>query len=102
MKGTAKRQSSYRFETLNHFVDHTLADLTPAEVRVWVVLYRDTKSDGKARASLDDIARRAGVHRQTAWKAIGALKRRNMLKTIKRGRLNAGPSTYVIAPCPMK
>jgi len=102
MKRTAKGQSDHRFETLNHFVDHTLADVTSAELRVWVILYRDTKPNGEARASLDDIARRAGVHRQTAWKAIGALKRRNMLKTLRRGRLNAGPSTYVIAPCAMK
>jgi len=102
MKRTAKSQSDHRFETLNHFVDHTLADLTPAEIRVWIILFRDTKPDGKARASLDDLARRAGVDRRSVSRAIAGLKARHMLKTIKRGGLNAGPSSYIIAPCPMK
>lgn len=97
---TAKRQSNRRFETLNHFVDFTLRDMTPAELRVWVILHRDTKPDGKARASLDDIARRAGVDRRSVSRAIARLKARRMLKTIKRGGLNSGCSTYVILPCP--
>ena len=33
---------------------------------VWLILYRDTKRDGTARASLDDLARRGGMNRQTA------------------------------------
>ncbi len=65
-RSTSKRRSRLRFELLNAFVDGSMADLTRAELAAWLILYRDTKPDGTARASLDDIARRAGIDRQTA------------------------------------
>lgn len=99
---TTKRRSSLRFEILNAFVDSTMADLTRAELAVWLCLYRDTKSNGEARASLDDIARRAGMDRRSATRAVGRLKRRKMLKTVRRGGLNEGPSTYAVFPFPME
>jgi hypothetical protein len=36
-------KSRDRFKVLNNFVDFTLRDLKAADVRVWFVLYRDTK-----------------------------------------------------------
>jgi hypothetical protein len=61
---TSKRESRLRFETLNGFVDSRMADLSRAELAVWLILFRDTKRDGTARASLDDLARRPGMNRQ--------------------------------------
>ena len=58
---TSKRDSRLRFEMLNAFVDTGMADLSRAELAVWLILYRDTKRDGTARASLDDLARRGGI-----------------------------------------
>ena len=55
-----------RFEILNAFVDGGMAGLSRAELAVWLILYRDTKPDGTARTSLDDLARRGGMDRQTA------------------------------------
>ena len=65
-----------------------MADLSRAELAVWLILYRDTKRDGTARASLDDLARRGGMNRQTASRAVGRLARRKMLQVIRRGGLN--------------
>jgi hypothetical protein len=63
---TSRRESRLRFDTLNAFVDTGMAELSRAELAVWFTLFRDTKRDGTARASLDDLARRGGMNRQTA------------------------------------
>ena len=97
-----KRRSSLRFELLNAFVDGGMSDLSRAELAVWLTLYRDTKPSGTARASLDDLARRGGMDRQTASRAVGKLERRKMLRVLRRGGLNRGPSTYRVFPFPME
>jgi DNA-binding MarR family transcriptional regulator len=97
---TSRRRSRLRFETINAFVDSGMADLNRAELAVWLILFRDTKQDGTARASLDDLARRGGMNRQTASRAVGRLTRRKMLQIIRRGGLNCGPSTYRVFPFP--
>ena len=99
---TTKRESRLRFETLNAFVDSGMADLTRAELALWLVLYRDTKRDGTACASLGDIARRAGIERRSATRAVGKLVRRKMLQVLRRGGLNQGPSVYCVFPYPME
>jgi DNA-binding MarR family transcriptional regulator len=99
---TMKRQSRLRFEMLNAFVDSGMADLSRAELAVWLILYRDTKQEGTARASLDDLALRGGMDRQTASRAVGRLARQKMLQVIRRGGINRGPSAYRIFPFPME
>jgi DNA-binding MarR family transcriptional regulator len=98
---TSRRESRLRFEFLNAFVDTGMADLSRAELAVWLILYRDTKRDGTVRTSLDDLARRGGMNRQTASRAVGRLARRKMLRVLRRGALNCGPSTYRVFPFPM-
>jgi hypothetical protein len=97
-----KRASRLRFETLNAFVDTGMADLTRAELAIWLTLFRDTKRGGTARASLADLARRAGIDRQTASRAVGRLAGRKMLLVLRRGGLNQGPSEYRVFPFPME
>jgi hypothetical protein len=99
---TTKRASQLRFEVLNAFVDSGMADLSRSELALWLVLFRDTKQNGTARASLGDIARRAGIDRQTASRAIGKLTGRKMLQVPRRGGLNQGPSEYRVFPFPME
>lgn len=95
-----RRTRSERFAALNAFVDFGIAnaDLTPAEAVVWLVLFRDTKGDGAARTAQADIARRAGLDVRTARRAVATLTTKGMLQTVRRGRLNAGPSTYRVHP----
>jgi hypothetical protein len=89
-----KRQSrSERFAVLNAFTDFALANLSRAEIAVWLVLYRDTR-DGTARTSYDDIARRAGLNRRNVGRAIRRLEGRGLLKVVHRGGLRQGVSRY--------
>jgi hypothetical protein len=52
-KGKAgKRPAGERFHVLNNFVDFTLAELSRAEIAVWLILYRDTRG-GTARTGIE-------------------------------------------------
>lgn len=95
-----RRTRSERFAVLNAFVDFGIADagLTPAEALVWLVLYRDTKGDGLARTGQADIARRAGLDVRTVRRAVASLEAKGLLETVRRGRLNVGPSVYRVRP----
>lgn len=95
---TSKRRAGLRFEILNGMVDHGMASLTRAELVVWLALFRDTKADGTATTSIADLARRGGVCRRSAAYALGSLKRRGVVKVLKRGGLNAGPTRYTVNP----
>ena len=99
---TSKRQSRLRFELLNAFVETGLAGLSRGELAVWLILYRDARRDGTAQTSLDDLARRGGMNRQTAHRAIGRLKRRKMLRVIRQGGYRLGTSSYRVFPYPME
>jgi len=91
------RRRAERFTMLNTFADVSLADLTGAEVKVWLILFRDTKAaTGTARTGQTDIARRAGIGLRTVRRALTLLERKGLLRVLRRGRLNVGPSTYRI------
>lgn len=94
------RSRSSRFAVLNAFVDFGIADaeLSPAESLVWLVLFRDTKADGTARTAQADIARRAGLSVRGVKLALRNLKAKGMVQVLRRGQLNAGPSTYRVHP----
>ena len=60
--GVRRGRRAERFGMLNDFADVSLAGLTGAEVKVWLILFRDTKAaTGTARTGQADIARRAGL-----------------------------------------
>jgi DNA-binding MarR family transcriptional regulator len=83
---------------LNAFVDIGVAKLTGAEVKVWLILYRDTKANGLARTGQADIARRSRLNVRTVRRVLTALEAKGMVSLVHRGRLNAGPSTYRVHP----
>lgn len=90
---------SQRFAALNAFTDCTLADLTGAEAKVWLILFRDTKAaTGAARTGQADIARRAGLKPRMVRYALTSLEAKGLVQVVRRGRLNAGPSTYRVHP----
>lgn len=90
------RRPCGRFAEINGFVDYTLASLTPAAVAVWLILWRDTKSNGLARTGQADLARRAGVTERAVRNALKELCVAKLLKVIKVGRVGTGPSTYLV------
>jgi hypothetical protein len=101
---TSRRQSRLRFEALNLFIDEGIikGGLTAHEALTWTVLYRDTRPDGFATTSVDEIVRRAGIGRRTVLRAVARLTRLRMLRVARRGGLNRGPSSYAVFPVPME
>ena len=92
-RAKGKRPAAGRFRSLNAFVDFTLAELSRAEIAVWLVLFRDCR-DGLARTGQADIARRAGIDRKTVYRALRRLERRGLVRVVRQGRLGSGPSSY--------
>jgi DNA-binding IclR family transcriptional regulator len=73
--------------------------LSRSELATWLILFRDTR-DGLARTSLEDIARRGGMARRTAWRAVQGLQKKGLLKVVRRGGLGRGPSAYQVLSQP--
>jgi hypothetical protein len=90
--------SQGRFQSINAFLDVTMAELDRAELAVWLLLWRDTKSDGLARSSQADLARRAGCNARTVRRALAGLQRAGLVSVLRQGGLNRGLSVYRIAP----
>lgn len=93
-----RRPRSERFAALNAFVDCTLAGLTGAEAKTWLILFRDTKATGTARTGQADLARRAGLSRRGVQLALTSLGAKGLVTIVRRGRLNAGASVYRVHP----
>ncbi len=91
----AKSKAGERFAVLNAFADFAMAELSRAEIAVWLVLFRDTR-DGTARTSYDDIARRAGCNRRNVGRALRRLEQRGLLKIVHRGGIRRGVSRYCV------
>jgi hypothetical protein len=92
-KNSTKGKGADRWAMLNTFVDAVMRDAGDAELRVWLVLYRDARGT-LAQAGMTDIARRAGLTRRGVVKAINALKIRGLLEVTVRGTINGRPNTY--------
>ena len=88
-----------RWAALNAFADFALADLTGAEAKVWLLLFRDVKAaTGTARTGQADLARRAGIDARTVRRALASLEAKGMVRVVHRGRLNGGPSAFRLHP----
>jgi hypothetical protein len=83
-----------RWATLNAFVDGVMGQCTEAEVRVWLVLYREVKPGGLARVGMTDIARRTGMTRRAVVNAVNGLKKRRLAEVVTRGSINGSPNCY--------
>ncbi len=92
-KAKPKRKHGNRFAVLNSLVDVAMRGLTQAELKTWLVLYRDTKN-GIAATGQTDIARRSGLSVRAVKGAIRKLTKRGLLVVVYRGGLNRGCSRY--------
>lgn len=89
------KRTTDRWPMLNHFVDVTMSDLSPRELKVWLVLFRDSKN-GIAQTAQGYIATRTGLKRPTVSAAIAELEARGLIRTIHAGGLNRGISRYEV------
>jgi hypothetical protein len=79
------RPSLERFLILNDFVDLGLAKLPRSQIATYLVLFRDTRPTGLARTGLSDLARRGGMSRRQATRALRELIRRGAVHVIRPG-----------------
>ncbi len=98
-KGKPSRRWGDRFAVLNAFVDAGMVGLSKVEALTWLVLYRDTR-DGTACTSEESIAARIGCSKRAVAKAVGRLRRRDLLVQVFKGGINRGPSRYRVVPIP--
>jgi hypothetical protein len=61
-KPKGKRDTAGRFQTINAFIDVTMAGLTLAERSVWLILWRDTKPTGNV-VKRGSLRRGASIYR---------------------------------------
>jgi hypothetical protein len=96
---SANKQRYYRewFRNLAAFVDEGVRTLSRSELAVYLTLMRDTRPDGTARAGLDDLARRGGMSKRSASRAVQSLVNRGVLRIIRHG-VPGKPTLYTIFP----
>jgi hypothetical protein len=73
-----------RFRILNDFVDLGLAQLSRSEIVIYLILFRDTKSNGLARTSLSELVRRGGMSIRQASRSLNALIQRGAVRLIQK------------------
>jgi hypothetical protein len=91
-----RKRTGDRFAEVNGFVDFTLAKLKPAEVAVWLILWRDTKPDGHAKTGMADLAQRSGYSVRMVKYAVASLIEKQLIKVVRVGRIGAGASVYKV------
>ena len=71
--------------------------LSRSELAVYLILMRDTRPDGTARAGLDDLAKRGGMSKRSASRGVQSLVNRGVLRIIRHG-VPGKPTIYTIFP----
>jgi DNA-binding MarR family transcriptional regulator len=96
---TSKKQTYYRewFRTLAAFVDEGARELTRADLVVFLILLRDTRPDGTARAALTDLARRGGMSKRSASRAVQSLIGRGVVRVVRPG-VTGKATLYTVLP----
>lgn len=94
-KSKPSKATGQRFQSINDFVDATMQKLKPTAALAWIVLWRDARN-GIARTSQSDIARRVGVSRKTAMRAIAELEAASIVKRVVKGNSFKQCSAYEV------
>jgi hypothetical protein len=98
--GRKGKRTLMRFREINTFCDETLRVLQRAEAAVWLLLWRDTRPDGRARVGQADLARRAGCTERTVRRALVVLESRGLVKTLYQGGWPKRVSVYQVTAVP--
>lgn len=97
LNGWPARRSP-RWTMLNDFIDYGQRHLTSSAVRVWLVLFRETKPDGLARITVEQIAARAGICTRSVDRGLDELRGDRFAVCVSRGTRNKGPSVHRLLP----
>ncbi|GIW86693.1 MAG: hypothetical protein KatS3mg108_1017 [Isosphaeraceae bacterium] len=96
---SGSRSAYYKawFATLAGFADHGVQTLKRAELAVFLLLLRDTKADGTARAGLTDLATRGGMSKRSAIRAVQTLTDRGVIRVVRPG-VRGKATLYTVFP----
>lgn len=83
-----------RWRLVNRFLDDVAGTLPRAAALVWLCLWRDTKADGMACASIGNLARRIRASRNTVCRSLSLLESRGHVAVVRKGYLNGGATVY--------
>lgn len=89
------KKGTERFAVLNKFVDTNMTDLTGADIKTWICLFRDVRN-GVAETSVCYISKRAGLSERIIKKSLKKLKDKGFVEVIRRGAPGIGSSRYRI------
>lgn len=88
-----KVKAKERWLTVNEFIDFSMRDLTPVQIKVWMILFRDTKKNGWAKTTMRDMAVRAGAGLKFINKAVKDLEAKGLLKVKRDDRYHVSKKT---------
>jgi hypothetical protein len=77
------------------FTDKAIQQMTKSEAIVYLMLLRDTKPDGTARAGLADLADRGAMNRKTVIRAMRSLIRHGDVRIVRKG-VPGKPTLYTV------
>lgn len=89
-KDTARR----RWTLLNCFVDEGMGDLKPADVAVWLALFRHGSADGLATVARSRVVAMTGLTVKTVSAALRRLIDAGCLERLKHGGPSGGVAVY--------
>ena len=82
-----------RWRTLNTFVDIIARHLSPVEIAVWMVLFRDCR-DGTVKASQRNLASRSGASERSVVRAMRRLRDVRLVEVVKASKSKGEASLY--------
>jgi hypothetical protein len=90
---TSSRGTNERWRTLNTFVDLVARHLSPVEIAVWMVLFRDCR-DGTVKASQRNLASRSGASERSSVRAMRRLRDTWLVEVVKASKGKGEASIY--------
>jgi hypothetical protein len=88
-----------RWQTFNTFIDAVARNLSPVDIAVWMILFRDCRN-GTVEASNRDIVRRSGCSLRAVVDAMKRLRAAGLIDAVRLSRHKGEPSLYALNTSP--
>jgi hypothetical protein len=98
-KHHAARSDRGRWHTFNTFIDNVARHLSPVDIAVWIILFRDCRN-GTVVASNRDIGRRSACSLRAVVDSMKRLRAFGLIDAVRLSRHKGVPSLYSLNPSP--
>lgn len=95
-KRTRQRKDAARkrWALMNRFVDEGMANLKPADVAVWLALFRHAQADGTATVARSRLIALTGLSPNTVTASLRRLRMPGWVERLRRGGPTGGMAVY--------